>query len=267
MMICVIFFFYFQVGLGVWLTVLCFWEAGDSHLGVGAYVCLHPVCSLLHPELLGFFISQIPLQVGPVPGYGVGPVGHTDLRSGTVPNLHCCAPPAATGITLHCYYGAGKYALWLHVWSHVSVSSCWKDTMQKRLTLILQPTVHSNFVQSSQIRFQMKTYSFIRETVPVCIKNCPKEGNVPYCFDARCIYSAGTFITHSDTPRHMGKMTKTEPRKWFIPISNPTIKTPPHNKEVQIWTCLRVIVTLVFQGKLGEHCGINYWRNKQKAWK
>uniref|UniRef100_A0A3Q2QST3 Sterol O-acyltransferase 2 n=1 Tax=Fundulus heteroclitus TaxID=8078 RepID=A0A3Q2QST3_FUNHE len=40
-----------------------------------------------------------------------------------------------------------------------------------------------------QIRFQMKTYSFIRETAPVILKNPPKEGNVPCCFDVRCIYS------------------------------------------------------------------------------
>lgn len=78
------------------------------HLGLGFYVCLHPVCSLLHPGLLGFFIPQVPLQVSVVSGFGVGPVGHTDLCPGTVSNLHRCAPPAATSFTLHCDSGAGE---------------------------------------------------------------------------------------------------------------------------------------------------------------
>lgn len=56
----------------------------------------------------------------------------------------------------------------------------------------------------------MKTYSFIRETAPVILKNTPKEGNVPWCFDIRCVYSTGVTIIHSVAPRHRRKMTETK---------------------------------------------------------
>lgn len=45
----------------------------------------------------------------------------------------------------------------------------------------------------------MKSYSFMRETAPVIMKNAPKEGTVLNCIDVRCIYSSGGIITHSDT--------------------------------------------------------------------
>lgn len=61
-----------------------------------------------------------------------------------------------------------------------------------------------------QIRFLMKSYSFIRETAPGVMKNTPKDGTVLYSIDVKCVYSSGSIITHSDTARHWRKMIKSE---------------------------------------------------------
>lgn len=50
----------------------------------------------------------------------------------------------------------------------------------------------------------------MRETAPVIMKNTPKQGTVLNCTNARCIYTLGSIITHSDTPRQLGKMTNTD---------------------------------------------------------
>lgn len=47
----------------------------------------------------------------------------------------------------------------------------------------------------------MKSYSFIRETVPAVMKNTPKEGTVLYGTVVKCVYSSGSIITHTDTFR------------------------------------------------------------------
>lgn len=60
--------------------------------------------------------------------------------------------------------------------------SCNRKTTRKLLSLIhhvsLYITADINFLQ---IRFLMKSYSFIRETAPVVMKNTPKEGTVFLC--------------------------------------------------------------------------------------
>lgn len=71
--------------------------------------------------------------------------------------------------------------------------------------LCLSP--HNNCINFSQIRFLMKSYSFMRETAPVIMKNTPKEGTVLNCIDVGCIYSSGSIITQSDTSQHQRKMT------------------------------------------------------------
>lgn len=42
----------------------------------------------------------------------------------------------------------------------------------------------------------MKTYSFLRETAPVIMKNAPKEG---------IVLKSSAIITHSDTPGNKGE--------------------------------------------------------------
>lgn len=47
----------------------------------------------------------------------------------------------------------------------------------------------NNSTDLLQIRFLMKSYSFMRETVPVLMKNTPKEGTVLCSIDVKCVYS------------------------------------------------------------------------------
>lgn len=62
------------------------------------------------------------------------------------------------------------------------VNSCNKDDDLKLLLLtgcaVLHFTSRNICINFPQIRFLMKSYSFIRETAPVVMKNPPKEGTV-----------------------------------------------------------------------------------------
>lgn len=94
-------------------------------------------------------------------------------------------------------------------WDALSIHAIKTDNVEAVIDTLCF-TSHNNCINFPQIRFLMKSYSLIRETAPVIMKNTPKEGNVLYRIDVRCIYASSSVITHTDTARHQRKMTKRE---------------------------------------------------------
>lgn len=73
----------------------------------------------------------------------------------------------------------------------------------------------------------------MRETVPRIIKNAPKEGTVPHCVDVTCTYSSGRIITHTDSPRHMRKMTRTATQQVRCVEIHAEVKTNNEHTRIQ----------------------------------
>lgn len=83
----------------------------------------------------------------------------------------------------------------------------------------------------------MKSYSFVRETAPVVMRNPPKDGTVPanlYCKNVKCVHATGGVIPLSDIWAAFEKLTEREPsgwaEQWFMLHLQLTIKTPTYNK-------------------------------------
>lgn len=77
-------------------------------MGLAFDVCLHPLCSLLHCDVLGIFVPQRSFEIGAVAGYRFTTVYRTDLCAGSVSYPNSSASPATTSFTLHRDSGAGK---------------------------------------------------------------------------------------------------------------------------------------------------------------
>lgn len=99
---------YSQVGVGVRPVLLRLWEDGDSRVGVGCDVCLHPACSLLHCGVLGIFVPQLFLQVGAVCRHGPRAVCNANVRAGSLPHPRSFTLPAAARLAVHSDTGAGE---------------------------------------------------------------------------------------------------------------------------------------------------------------
>lgn len=78
----------------------------------------------------------------------------------------------------------------------------------------------------------MKSYSFIRETAPVVMRNTPKEGTILYSIDVKCVYAPGSIISHSDTFRHWRKMNKTDLSR-LPPNDSTEVKTNNESTHMQ----------------------------------
>lgn len=72
-----------------------------------------------------------------------------------------------------------------------NTASRWR--MGLLLTDVLLLIIHIKCVLFPQIRFVMKSYSFIRETAPLVMKNPPKEGTG--CSEWQKVFWALTHIT------------------------------------------------------------------------
>lgn len=65
-----------------------------------------------------------------------------------------------------------------------------------------------------QIRFLMKSYSFVRETAPVVMRNPPKDGTVPaalHCKNVKCVHATGGVIPLNDSSGGVEKPLKVSP--------------------------------------------------------
>lgn len=86
---------------------------------------------------------------------------------------------------------------------------------------------------SPQIRFLMKSYSFMRETAPAIIKNVPKEGTIMYCCWVYLLLGQGHY-----SPWHLAdtveKWLKQSSAGWLIMIYDgvkPSANTPACDKQ------------------------------------